>query len=176
MRTVHIAPVAQVRLARVIPSMHVHLCVASWLFSLHLSCLLLRPTVLLPALPDVHLRVQREVQVQPPVRLPLGDRGHFCPRDTPHRKWTGGRHGIIAGSTTARLTRILRLTEQRRRARSKPSTQKAAIAHERRKLAEEAIPAAKPALVVLGCEEESLPRRCLRSRQQLRVRKRTRAI
>ena len=37
MRTVHIAPVAQVRLARVIPSMHVHLCVALWLFSLHLS-------------------------------------------------------------------------------------------------------------------------------------------
>ena len=33
MRTVHIAPVAQVRLARVIPSMHVHLCVALWLFS-----------------------------------------------------------------------------------------------------------------------------------------------
>ena len=38
---------------------------------------LLRSTALLPALPDVHLRVQREVQVQPPVRLPLGDRGHF---------------------------------------------------------------------------------------------------
>ena len=37
MRTVHIAPVAQVRLARVIPSMHVHLCVALWLFSLHPS-------------------------------------------------------------------------------------------------------------------------------------------
>ena len=33
----HIAPVAQVCLARVIPSMHVHLCVASWLFSLHPS-------------------------------------------------------------------------------------------------------------------------------------------
>ena len=66
---------AQVRLARVIPSMHVHLCVASWLFSPRLSCPLLRPTVLLPALPDVYLRVQREVQVQPPVRLPLGDRG-----------------------------------------------------------------------------------------------------
>ena len=29
--------VAQVRLARVIPSMHVHLCVALWLFSLHPS-------------------------------------------------------------------------------------------------------------------------------------------
>ena len=28
---------AQVRLARVIPSMHVHLCVSSWLFSLHPS-------------------------------------------------------------------------------------------------------------------------------------------
>ena len=40
-------------------------------FSSPVSCLLLRPTVLLPALPDVHLRVQREVQVQPPVRLPL---------------------------------------------------------------------------------------------------------
>ena len=46
-------------------------------FSSPVSCLLLHPTVLLPALPDVHLRVQREVQVQPPVRLPLGDRGHF---------------------------------------------------------------------------------------------------
>ena len=77
LRTPSRRTVAQVRLARVIPSMQVHLCVASWLFSLHLSCLLLRPTVLLPALPDVHLRVQREVQVQPPVRLPLGDRGHF---------------------------------------------------------------------------------------------------
>ena len=33
----HIAPLAQVRLARVIPSMHVHLCVASWLFSPRLS-------------------------------------------------------------------------------------------------------------------------------------------
>ena len=37
MRTVHIAPVAQVRLARVIPSMHVHLCVALWLISPRLS-------------------------------------------------------------------------------------------------------------------------------------------
>ena len=37
MRTVHIAPLAQVRLARVIPSMHVHLCVALWLFSPRLS-------------------------------------------------------------------------------------------------------------------------------------------
>ena len=58
--------------------MHVHLCVALWLISLQPSpVLLLRPTVLLPALPDVLLRVQREVQVQTPVRLPLGDRGHF---------------------------------------------------------------------------------------------------
>ena len=64
--------------------MHVHLCVASWLFSPRLSCPLLRPTVLLPALPDVYLRVQREVEVQPPVRLPLGDRGHIRLRDTPH--------------------------------------------------------------------------------------------
>ena len=52
--------------------MHVHLCVASWLFSLHLSCLLLRPTVLLPALPDVYLRVQREVQVNPLCDFRLG--------------------------------------------------------------------------------------------------------
>ena len=51
-------------------------------FSSPVSCLLLHPTVLLPALPDVHLRVQREVQVQPPVRLPLGDRGHIRLRDT----------------------------------------------------------------------------------------------
>ena len=47
-------------------------------------CFLPRLTVLLPALPDVHLRVQREVQVQPPVRLPFGDRGHIRLRDTPH--------------------------------------------------------------------------------------------
>ena len=33
----HIALVAQDRLARVIPSMHVHLCVALWLISLHPS-------------------------------------------------------------------------------------------------------------------------------------------
>ena len=44
-----------------------------------------RLTVLLPDLPDVHLRVQREVQVQPPVQLPLGDHGHLRPRDTPPR-------------------------------------------------------------------------------------------
>ena len=48
-------------------------------------CSLPRLTVLLPALPDVHLSAQREVQVQPPVRLPLGDRGHIRLRDTPHR-------------------------------------------------------------------------------------------
>ena len=47
-------------------------------------CFLPRLTVLLPALPDVHLSAQREVQVQPPVRLPLGDRGHIRLRDTPH--------------------------------------------------------------------------------------------
>ena len=47
-------------------------------------CSLPRLTVLLPALPDVHLSAQREVQVQPPVRLPLGDRGHIRLRDTPH--------------------------------------------------------------------------------------------
>ena len=80
--------VAQVRLVRVIPSMHVHLCLASCLFSPRLSCSLPRLTVLLPALPDVHLCAQREVQVQPPVRLPLGDRGHIRLRDTPHNKRT----------------------------------------------------------------------------------------
>ena len=76
---------AQVRLVRVIPSMHAHLCLASCLFSPRLSCSLPRLTVLLPALPDVHLSAQREVQVQPPVRLPLGDRGHIRLRDTPHK-------------------------------------------------------------------------------------------
>ena len=49
-------------------------------------CSLLRLTVLLPALPDVYLSAQREVQVQPPVRLPLGDRGHIRLRDTPHKR------------------------------------------------------------------------------------------
>ena len=69
--------VAQVRLARVIPSMHVHLCVALWLFLFTPSPFPLRSVALLPALPDVFLRVPREVEVQTPVRLPLGDRGHF---------------------------------------------------------------------------------------------------
>ena len=77
--------VAQVRLVRVIPSMHAHLWLFSWLFSPRLSCFLPRLTVLLPALPDVQLSAQREVHVQPPVRLPLGDRGHIRLRDTPHR-------------------------------------------------------------------------------------------
>ena len=45
-------------------------------------CSLPRLTVLLPALPDVHLSTQREVHVQPPVQLPLGDRGHIRLRDT----------------------------------------------------------------------------------------------
>ena len=53
-------------------------------FSPRLSCSLPRLTVPLPALPDVHLSVHREVHVQPPVRLPLGDRGHIRLRDTPH--------------------------------------------------------------------------------------------
>ena len=53
--------------------------------SLHPSPFPLRSVALLPALPDVFLRVPREAQVQKPVRLPLGDRGHFRPRDTPHR-------------------------------------------------------------------------------------------
>ena len=44
----------------------------------------LRSVALLPALPDVFLRVPQEAQVQRPARLPLGDRGHFRPRDTPH--------------------------------------------------------------------------------------------
>ena len=53
-------------------------------------CFLPRLTVLLPALPDVHLSAQREVQVQPPVRLPLGDRGHIRLRDTPHTTTVSG--------------------------------------------------------------------------------------
>ena len=56
--------------------------------SLHPSPFPLRSVALLPALPDVFLRVPREVEVQTPVRLPLGDRGHFRPRDTPHRNET----------------------------------------------------------------------------------------
>ena len=48
-------------------------------------CFLPRLTVLLPALPDVQLSAPREVHVQPPVRLPLGDRGHIRLRDTPHK-------------------------------------------------------------------------------------------
>ena len=53
---------------------------------LRLDCFLLacRLTVPLPALPDVHLSVQREVHVKPPVRLQLGERGHFRLRHTPH--------------------------------------------------------------------------------------------
>ena len=57
--------------------------------SLHPSPFPLRSVALLPALPDVFLRVPREVEVQTPVRLPLGDRGHFRPRDTPHRSGGG---------------------------------------------------------------------------------------
>ena len=41
------------------------------------SVLYLGPPFILPVLADVHLSVQREVQVHPPVRLPLGDRGHL---------------------------------------------------------------------------------------------------
>ena len=54
------------------------------MFSPRLSRFLPRLTVLLPALPDVYLSVQREVHVQPPVRRPLGDRGHIRLRDTPY--------------------------------------------------------------------------------------------
>ena len=46
--------------------------------------LLPRLTVLLPALPDVHLSAQREVHVNPPVLLQLGERGHIRLRHTPH--------------------------------------------------------------------------------------------
>ena len=77
MRTVHIAPWLKTALHA---SSHPCMCTCV----LRCGCFLftrlrplLRSTALLPALPDVFLRVQREVQVQPPVRLPLGDRGHF---------------------------------------------------------------------------------------------------
>ena len=53
-------------------------------FFLRLSCSPPRLTVLLPALPDVHLSVQREVQVQPLVPLQFGERGHIRQRHTPH--------------------------------------------------------------------------------------------
>ena len=84
MRTVHIAPWLKTALHA---SSHPCMCTCV----LRCDCFLftrlrplLRSTALLPALPDVFLRVPREVQVQPPVRLPFGDRGHFRPRDTPH--------------------------------------------------------------------------------------------
>ena len=48
-----------------------------------------RLTVLLPALPDVHLSVQREVHVKPPVLLQLGERGHIRLRHTPHKTRNG---------------------------------------------------------------------------------------
>ena len=63
------------------------------------------PLLFFPALPDVFLRVPREVEVQTPVWLPLGDRGHFRPRDTPHRLWapTGILTSWIPKSSTSRL-------------------------------------------------------------------------
>ena len=66
--------------------------------SLHPSPFPLRSVALLPALPDVFLRVPREVEVQSPVRLPLGDRGHFRPRDTPHITCEGD--GDVVGVVT----------------------------------------------------------------------------
>ena len=56
------------------------------MFSPRLSRFLPRLTVPLPALPVVHLSAQREVHVKPPVRLQLGERGHFRLRHTPHKK------------------------------------------------------------------------------------------
>ena len=59
--------------------MHAHLWLVSRVVCL-LPCVLRflpRLTVLLPALPDVYLSVQREVHVQPPVLLQLGERGHI---------------------------------------------------------------------------------------------------
>ena len=73
-------------------------------FLLARLCSLLRPTVLLPALPDVHLSVQREVQVQLPVRLPLGDRGHLRPRDTPHRGCGRGSQANLERSKRRKRT------------------------------------------------------------------------
>ena len=67
-------------------SMHAHLWLVSWVVCL-LPCvlrLLPRLTVLLPALPDVHLSAQRQVHVQTPVLLQLGERGHIRLRHTPH--------------------------------------------------------------------------------------------
>ena len=63
--------------------MHAHLCVVSCLSSSLCPLFSTSSTVLLPALPDVYLSAQREVQVQPPVRLPLGDRGHIRLRRHP---------------------------------------------------------------------------------------------
>ena len=73
-------------------------------FLLTRLCSLLRPTVLLPVLPDVHLSVPREVQVQPPVRLPLGDRGHIRLRDTPHIKPLSPTHQTCSPELLAKST------------------------------------------------------------------------
>ena len=82
----HIAPVAQVCLARVIPSMHVHLCVALWLISLHPSPVFyFVPPFFFPALPDVLLRVQREVQVQTLCDFRLGTVATSDHETPPHR-------------------------------------------------------------------------------------------
>ena len=62
-------------------------CVLRLGFSSLVLCSLLRPTVLLPALPDVYLSAQREVQVQPPVRLPLGGTVVTSDYETPLTKW-----------------------------------------------------------------------------------------
>ena len=86
MHSVHIA--LWLKIASCVSS---HPCMRTCVFRLDcflLACLFFLPrlTVLLPALPDVHLSAQREVHVQPPVRLPLGERGHFRLRHTPHKK------------------------------------------------------------------------------------------
>ena len=110
MRTVHIAPWLKSALHA---SSHPCMCTCvlrCGCFLLACLCSLLRPTVLLPALPDVHLSVQREVQVQHPVRLPLGDRGHIRLRDTPHRNWMQG--GALSFQTLEKKIPLTQLCEK----------------------------------------------------------------
>ena len=74
------------------------ICALCGCCSLHPSPFPLRSVALLPDLLDVFLRVPREVQVQRPARLPLGDHGQFGPRDTPHKPCTYYLKGTCTGS------------------------------------------------------------------------------
>ena len=76
-------------------------CLSSSLCPLFLP----RLTVLLPALPDVHLSAQREVHVKPPVLPQLGERGHIRLRHTPHNHCTSTPHRSETNGIAERAVR-----------------------------------------------------------------------